>query len=261
MGVVVEYHRLRPRQLVARREALPVAYLGLGILEWHGLHNPLGLDGVKANGVARYLAERLGGVVLPPLYWGDNRAEICERHLDPTVQNPPLDPYDHAAAICAHMRLTKDAFAADAERSRAAGDWRLWETLVVHILFQAQTLGFRLIVAIPGHYPLRQPLENAVATYHRQGGTSAVFVLDDSLYAPDGRSGDHAAAFETSLLLALEPDLVDLTELDPDITRPNVGVVLGADPRTHASAAFGREILARFEALTREQIHAAGLAH
>ena len=28
----VEYHRLRPRSLVARRQAMPVAYLGLGIL-------------------------------------------------------------------------------------------------------------------------------------------------------------------------------------------------------------------------------------
>jgi creatinine amidohydrolase len=259
MAEKVEYHRLRPRQLVARRRALPVAYLGLGILEWHGLHNPLGLDGLKAHGVACYLAERLGGVALPPLYWGDNRAEICERHLDPTVQTPPLESFDHAAVICAHMALSKDAFAADAARSHLEGGWRLWEELMVHILFQAQTLGFQLIVPIPGHYPLRGPLLHAIATYQERAGTSQIFVLDDALYAPDGSAGDHAAAFETSLLLALAPDLVDLAELDPDLAQRNIGVVLGADPRTAASAAFGHQILARFEDLAREQIRAAGL--
>lgn len=98
----VEYQLLRPAQLRARREELPVAYLGLGILEWHGLHNPLGLDGVKANAIAVHLARQLGGVVLPPLFWGDNREEICELVFDPAV-SPWLPPgtSDHTGAIMA----------------------------------------------------------------------------------------------------------------------------------------------------------------
>lgn len=47
MEASVVYRYLRPKQMVERRDAMPVAYMGLGILEWHGLHNPLGLDGVK----------------------------------------------------------------------------------------------------------------------------------------------------------------------------------------------------------------------
>ena len=41
---VVRYERLRPAQIVARREACPVAYLPIGTIEWHGEHNPVGLD-------------------------------------------------------------------------------------------------------------------------------------------------------------------------------------------------------------------------
>jgi len=49
--MTVEYQYLRPRQMTARRDAVPVAYMGLGILEWHGLHNPLGLSGDHAAAV------------------------------------------------------------------------------------------------------------------------------------------------------------------------------------------------------------------
>lgn len=50
------------------RTKKPVAYLGLGVLEWRGLHNPLGLDGIKANAVLEYIADELGGIVMPPLF-------------------------------------------------------------------------------------------------------------------------------------------------------------------------------------------------
>ena len=69
----MKYINLRPRQLVELRTRKPVAYLGLGILEWHGLHHPLGLVGVKANAVLEFIADALGGIVMPPLFWGKTR--------------------------------------------------------------------------------------------------------------------------------------------------------------------------------------------
>jgi len=41
--------RLRPAQVVARRTAWPLANLTLGISEWHGPQNPLGLEGLHAD--------------------------------------------------------------------------------------------------------------------------------------------------------------------------------------------------------------------
>lgn len=252
-----EYHKMRPRELVERRAQLPVAYIGLGILEWHGLHNPLGLDGLKADGVARHLAAQLGGIVLPPLYWGEHRGSILETmggneaFADDNVRK-------HTRAIGEYMGIPEEEFLADADRSERNGGWELFEKLCAHILFQAETLGFRLIVAIPGHYPLFEPLTRAIRRYEEAGGRSAVFILSDDLFVEDGRAGDHAAAFETSLMMALSPDRVDLGQLDDDLSMPNIGV-FGDDPRTGASAEFGRDILRQFAAIVREQIDKAGL--
>ncbi len=236
----VRYDELRPRHLVARRTERPVAYIGLGILEWHGLHNPLGLDGVKANAVLEYVAARLGGVVMPPLFWGDDRSAIAEVVFDERV-SPwlPKGTGDHATRISALMGLSRPRLEAEAERSKRAGGMRLWEELVVHTFSEIESLGFTTIVPYPGHYPLIEPLERAIARYRADGGRSAVVVLKDQ----DAGVGDHAAKVETSLLLALRPDLVDLDELDPLEAAPTG--VLGEDPRRHASARYGEEILGK----------------
>ena len=250
----VEYHRLRPQELVQRRTECPVAYLGLGILEWHGQHNPLGLDGLKAHGVGCHLAESIGGVAMPPLYWGDNRAEICEVVFDPAV-SPwlPEGTTDHTKSIAREMDIPLSRFKANAKRSTEAGGWKLWEDLLKHMLHQIDSLGFALIVIIPGHYPLFGPVERAVKAYSTETESSEVFVLTDRMIDPDGDSGDHAAAFETSALMAIEPELVDLKALDSDPNTAPIGV-LGNDPRTEASVEYGERILDRFVEIANRRI-------
>jgi creatinine amidohydrolase len=246
----VEYHKLRPRQLVARRTSCPVAYLPLGILEWHGVHNPLGLDGVKSHAVLCYLAQRLGGVVMPPLFWGDRRREICELAFDPEVVTwlPPGTP-DHTRLIVEEMRLPKESLQAAADRSEKTGGWRLWVELVIHIFFQIESLGFKLIVTYAGHLPQRAPLEEAAEGYIHAGGQTKVFVLSNQV---DPKDEDHAAHFETSLMMTLCPEFVELGELDP-YAEFHTGV-LGLDPLQHASVEFGKEILAGFESVLTEQV-------
>ncbi len=245
----MHYADMRPKALTKRRQDCPVAYLPLGILEWHGLHNPLGLDGIKAERVLSHLAAKLGGVVLPPLYWGDNRADIVDVLCDSAVSSfPPQDAGDHVTKICETMGVSRTRLEQEAQRSTANGGWRLWEELVVHILFQCESLGFDLIVAYPGHYPMHGPLNRAIGTFKFKGGQADVFALTDHLVA----HGDHAAAFETSLLLALAPDLVDLSALSTTDSM-HLGVV-GEDPLKHASAEIGYSILENFERILEEQI-------
>jgi len=129
------------------------------------------------------------------------------------------------------------------------GQWKLWEMLMVRTMFQIETLGFRAIVFIPGHYPLFRPLDRAIDRYVQEGGICKMLSLKDSMYAEDGNYGDHAAAFETSLMLALYPELVNMDELDKNPSMPNIGVI-GADPRSHASKEFGQKILLKFEKIT-----------
>lgn len=247
----MHYSQMRPRALVARRLECPVAYLPIGILEWHGYHNPLGLDGIKAERLLARCTERFGGILLPPLYWGDNRAESVEVICDSAVSEfPPPGFGDHVTPICEAMKLSRSRLEAEAARSVANGGWRLWEEVVVHTLFQAESLGFELIVPYVGHYPMHSRMYRAAETFRAQGGRAEVLVLTDHLVA----HGDHAAAFETSLLLALAPELVDLTELSPNDT-VHLGVV-GEDPLRHASAEAGWAAVAKFESIVAPRVAA-----
>jgi len=249
----VFHHIDKPAEIKAAKERMPVAYIGIGILEWHGLHNPAGLDGVKADGVAAFLADRFGGVVMPHLFWGDNRAEIAEMVFKPGINE--YVTYDHTAVMCDLIGYDKAAIAENAKRN---GSWRLWEELFVHILFELESFGYQCVVPIPGHYPLFHPLNRAIAAYKEQGGKCDVYTLKDTMYADDGNSGDHAASFETSIMLALRPELVDMSRLSTDMSEPNVGV-LGGDPRTEASLEYGQDILKKFAFLMERHLKETGL--
>ena len=81
--VKVQYEEMLPHEVVAARTACPVAYLPVGTLEWHGVHNPVGLDTLKARALCVRAAEEFGGVAMPALWWGEHRekelVEVIEK--------------------------------------------------------------------------------------------------------------------------------------------------------------------------------------
>src|SRR3954471_10976025 len=67
----VQWERMLPAEFRAAIEACPVVFLPLGTVEWHGEHNALGLDSLKAHALCIRAARAAGGgVVHPPLYGG-----------------------------------------------------------------------------------------------------------------------------------------------------------------------------------------------
>ena len=66
----VRFEEMLPHEMEAAVAAFPVAYVPFGSLEWHGKHLPLGNDTLKAHLLLCQVAERYGGVVVPPTYWG-----------------------------------------------------------------------------------------------------------------------------------------------------------------------------------------------
>ena len=54
---------------------------------------------------------------------------------------------------------------------------------------------------------------------------------------------DHAAANETSIMMALHPTLVRMENLPRDPSESPLATI-GKDPRTHASLAYGQRIIA-----------------
>jgi creatinine amidohydrolase len=62
---------MRPGQLEKALRGFPVVYVPFGLIEWHGLHLPLGNDALKAHAILVKTAEQFGGAVYPPVYFHD----------------------------------------------------------------------------------------------------------------------------------------------------------------------------------------------
>jgi creatinine amidohydrolase len=244
---------LRPDQIVVRRQACPVVYIPIGTLEWHGVHNPVGADTLQAEGLALMCAHRGGGLVFPPLYFGESRVEaLMEANASDRER------------IAERMALPPENFLPDRMPFSATEQALNYHRLLLHILVEAETLGFELGVLVAGHYPLIDHARAAVLQFNqrdrsrRPGMLAWAFV--DYLLVRDryAAAGDHAAGWETSHVLALHPETVDLGLLPPRGERL-IGVG-GRMPPQDATAGFGRETLeAAAEVAVREVRHR--LAH
>ena len=66
----VRLERLRPSAIEAAMDRCPTLYMPMGTIEWHGRHNWVGLDAVKARELCVRAARKGGGLVAPALYGG-----------------------------------------------------------------------------------------------------------------------------------------------------------------------------------------------
>ena len=171
----VRYQMLRPEQIVARRKECPVVYIPLGTLEWHGEHNPVGADTLQAEGLAILCAQKGGGLVFPPLYYGESRVESL---MEAGAEDRDL--------ISEKMGLGPENFSADKHPFTATEQALNYHKLLVHVLAEAESLGFKVGVLIAGHYPLIDYARAAALhfnkrRYSRYHGMLAWACLDYSL--------------------------------------------------------------------------------
>jgi len=216
----VRLERMRPAQVREAMARRPAIYVPFGSIEWHGRQNAVGLDAIKAHEQLVGLALRAGGVVYPPVFFGSGGG-----HTD----------YQHSYMI-------------DPAPMRA---------IVAQLLGRFERDGFRAAILLSGHYPnLKEYLDAAVADHRDAGGAMRVLALVEN-QVPGG-VGDHAAKVETSFMMHLHPETVDMAALagrdedrrgpeerhnwmvDTPKDHPCYGIV-GIDPRAHASAEFGRQ--------------------
>lgn len=205
--IEVRYHLLRPAQAVARREACPVVYIPLGTIEWHGPHNPLGADALQAEHLAIRCAQIGGGVAFPALYYGENRLEA----LMEANEGSRVD-------IAGEMHLDPENFTHEHFLYDETEQTRAYHQLLLHILNQAESLGFKVAVFVCGHYPLVDHAAMAVLEYNkkrRKVGKMLAWATTDYQHLRDKYefAGDHGGGWETSHILATHPDLVDLSLL------------------------------------------------
>lgn len=207
----MRFEETKPDDYRRAKDAAPIAYVPWGAHEWHGKQNPLGLDTLKAHGQCMNLCAETGGIVFPEVYCG----YTTMKHY-----NPIFDCTLEFSAECVRILATE-------------------------YLDQLAHEGFRVIVILMGHYgDLHQKvIKEAVEEFNaRQDAAVAWAFPDYEPTADEGFPGEHAACFETSYIMYLRPELVDMTRLPQD--RPldiNVDGIGGLDPRGNASAKKGRD--------------------
>jgi len=245
----VRYHMCRPAQVRERREKTPVVYIPIGTIEWHGPQNPLGADTLQADGLAILCARKGGGLVFPPLYYGESRSESL-------MEANAADRERIAEA----MGLPADNFLPERQPFSPTDQVLNYQRLLLHVLAEAETLGFKLGVLVAGHYPLIDHARAAVLLfnkrrYSRYGGMLAWACLD---YLPlrdrYPEAGDHAAGWETSHMLALHPETVDLSQLPPK-GEPLVGIMGKMAPQDSTAEFGGRTLDEAAEAIVGEVRH------
>lgn len=220
----VLYEELRPAEFEARISEAPIAYLPLGTLEWHGLHLPLGSDGLQSQGLFIDLAREAGGVVLPMLYV----APDLTREFEGTTYIG-MDFYGRPEGQ-KPRRMPGSAYYIPED---------LFISLLDALLGNLKRAGIQIVVA-HGHGPSNRVWREHRSEWEKKHGLQ-LLTVESEKGAPPFQS-DHAAANESSIMIHYHPDLVDLSVLDQDPDKlPEA--VLGDDPRYHASAEFGDTIV------------------
>lgn len=175
-----------PAEYRAAVEALPVVFLPLGTVEWHGEHNALGLDSLKAHELCVRAARMAGGgVVHPPLYGG-------------------MGGLDKPATVVMEPELAWENY--------------LLRPWLEQLCYEFHRQGFKGIIILTGHYGHNQQIvvrETAARMTERLQipvlGTPEYWLAHD-----EGYLGDHAGIGETSLLWHLRPELVDIARIQQD---------------------------------------------
>jgi creatinine amidohydrolase len=209
---------MRPAQIESAQAQRAAIYVPFGAMEWHGYHNPVGLDCLKAHEQLVGLALKAGGVVYPPIYFGSGGGH---------------GEWPHSYMVSENAMTT----------------------IVLELLRGFERDGYEAAILLSGHYPNRgQYLDAGIQAFRKDDGQIRVLaILENQL---DGIDGDHAAKNETASLMFLDPDTQDLSTLEneDDIGAPDEKVnwmdpsfeghpcygLVGIDPRRYATDAIGR---------------------
>ncbi|MFZ4695924.1 MAG: creatininase family protein [Verrucomicrobiia bacterium] len=207
----VRFELMRPHQVRECRERADVAFLPLGVLEWHGVQAPLGTDSIIAHHLCVLAARKLGGgAVFPAVTWGVPRDSFT---IGWTSHQP-----------APHLEVSARELGTTTATTRGFGphggmdlqeQWLFYQRLLRMSLETIAGFGFRSIYVLAGHGPFVHFARPACVTFSRATLMAGRPVTTDwSLQGEAaGLDGDHGGKWETSLDMAAEPSSVDLGEL------------------------------------------------
>ena len=174
----VRFDRMVPASIVARRKAYNLAYLPVGSLEWHGSHMPFGTDYMTVTHVAEEAARRFGGVVFPPIYYGDVRYILQEcraewrqtyvREMEVPEAYASAFPLQNADGSPGHECPTQPSDGppvTDPLPFTYPEQEREFSRFIARTLFSIHLYGFRRILLLPGHGPNPRYCKKAEEVY------------------------------------------------------------------------------------------------
>lgn len=203
-----------------------LAILPVGSIEQHGPHLPVATDWIIADALGRRVAEKTGGFYIPALPISTNKEHRGKK---------------------GSVGMHSDIF----------------YKMIVDICLDLKAQGFRRIAIIQGHggiFVMNSIVRELNADHNPDLFVAKVDILEvcwpvfEKQNILESKGGLHADEAETSLILHLHPELVDMTrakDFYPDVSRPMLNY--GGIPRfcpdgvwgapTKASAEKGRRML------------------
>jgi creatinine amidohydrolase len=194
-----QLERLRPHEIRQRLKERSLVYVPLGTIEWHAEHLPVGLDALTAHGVCLQSAAQTGGIVYPPLHFG-----IGGGHGN----------YPWTVML---------------------GDEAILRSLLSSVLNAMQSFGVQQVVLFTGHFADEQIylIYDVAGKWNALGQSLQVLACSMNQIEPSPIAPDHAGIFETTLLHALWPEGVDLSQLPPKTARTGNIEEDGWGPQRH----------------------------
>jgi len=166
-------------------KSISMAIVPLGSNEQHGPHMPLGADWMQAQEIARRLGEKINAIVLPTMPFG-----WAEYHMDfpGTIYISKKNLYGVMMNVC-----------------KCLHKW-----------------GIKKIIFINGHGGNLSVLQSvSVSIRKKYGMLSAIVQWWDVLGEVDGIPAmEHGGIVETSMMLAVNPGIVNLKEAIVPTTKP-----------------------------------------
>ena len=211
------FDRMRPSQIESVFKNYPIAYIPWGAIEYHGHHNPTGLDTHKAFHLCSDLAAEVGGLVFPPISLAANLISSY----------PGVDFPRHSIEFSE----------------------KLIRSICEEYFEQLVKQGFKIVVLLSGHagQPHLDIFKDVAQEYKLKYPTVHFWSLAEFDILPDDLLvANHSALGETSLQLFYTPETVDLDCLPKDRNiLLEIDAVSGKDPRP-SSAAHGKNIANTF---------------
>jgi creatinine amidohydrolase len=170
-------------EVKAAIKEFPVAILPMGATEQHGHHLPLGVDIFLAEGISRKLSEQTGALLLPSLPFGYS---WVWRDIPGTVS---LQQH--------HV-----------------------EAVIKDVAHSVERYGIKMLVLVNGHDANNASMKYATRELADELDIPVIYlfypnfnkIMEEHCESPTWHGMIHACEFETSLMLAIKPELVDMNK-------------------------------------------------